>query len=176
MGYQKQVGQQVQHRHRQHHHKAHANLSLGCNAPGQAPAEPGPGHDARDGEHKEPEELRGRKCQVRAQKCWCCQHVQEHAIERHPAGQRQQQKAWAGAKLPIPLHQMPDMEGLAVVCMQCFGQQPCIGHPQQHAHTGQEPEDAVPARMHVKPPPHNGCHGWRHAKVDGHLAHDLLRL
>ena len=94
MGREQQVGPQVDDRHQHHDQEAVADLPLGCDLAGQPSAEPCSGHDAGDGQDKKPEKLPWLQGQQITQKSRCCQHVQKHAVERHPAGQRQQQEAW----------------------------------------------------------------------------------
>ena len=162
--------------HHEHDHEPMADLPFGCDAPCQASAQPGAPHDSRNRQNEEPEKLGGFEFQMFAQKCWGRQHIQEHAVERYPTGQCQQEELGAGAQRPIPAHQVPHVEGLAVAWVQGFGQQPEIGDPQNGPHQCQEPENTVPAGVHKKPPAYDGCHGRCHPEVDGDLAHHLLGL
>ena len=71
---------------------------------------------------------------------------------------------------------MGGLERLALGGWQGFGQPAEVEQPQQHAHNGQEPENAVPAQVHQQPAAHHGRYGRRHPEIDGDLAHHLLRL
>src|SRR3989338_4180875 len=70
---------------------------------------------------------------------------------------------------------MGHIERLAMLGLQCFGQEPEVCDPEHQTHAGQKPEDALPACMYKKPAAHDGSDGWGYAKVDRHLAHHLLR-
>ena len=74
------------------------------------------------------------------------------------------------------MHQVPHLEGLTLRRVQRLGQQLVVGEPQEEAHAGEEPEDAVPARVHVQPASDDGRDGRGHAEVDRDLRHHPLRI
>ena len=104
------------------------------------------------------------------------QHVDEHAVERHAAGQRQRQEAQVAAERDIAAQQVRHAERLTLVGMQRLRQPAVVGRPQQRAETGQHPEDRMPGAVHDEQPADDRRHRRRDAEPDRHLRHHPLRV
>ena len=176
MGLEQKVGHQIEHGNTQHDGETNADLPRGCDLAGHAPADHSAPHDAANGDEKTPEELLRRQLQMLPQKHRRAQDVEEHAIEWDTTGQGQQKEARVRAQLPVACHQVPGMKILSLRDVQGFRQRTVNSHPQDHAHTGQKPEDAVPTDVHQHPAAHHGRNGRSDAKENGDLTHDLLGL
>ena len=145
-------------------------------APGHPPRHEGATHNAADSEQKKPEELRRRQVQNLAQIGGRREHIQEHAVEGHAAGQHQHQQTRVAQQLGIAPHQMAGAEGLARRDVQRLGQPTPSGRTEQGAQRRQQPEDGVPVAIHEDQPADQRCHGRRDAEEDRHLRHHALGI
>jgi hypothetical protein len=125
---------------------------------------------------EEPEELRRPHPEMGAQPLGRRQHIQEHAVERHAAGEHQGHEACVAQQLGVAAHQVHRVEGLPLAGVQTLGQPARVDRDQQHTHAGQDPEDRVPAQVHEQEPAHHRRNGRGHAEEDRDLRHHPLRI
>ena len=148
----------------------------GLMRPASRPDKKAPAHDAADGEHEKPEELRRPQPQVFTQEHRRGQHIEKHAVERDAAGQHQRHETRALGHLPIAAHEVAGFEGLTRCGVQGLGQPAPHAEPQQRAQHHQQPEDGMPVGMRIEKTADQRRHRRRDAEIDGHLRHHALRI